>query len=44
MNKQWNFEREWEKLKRKVDDLERKVYFLEKWKGEMKAKEVQQRY
>ena len=44
MDKQWNFEREWEKLKKKVDYLERKVYWLEKWKGEMKEKELQQYY
>lgn len=44
MDKQWHFERELEKLKKKVDELERKVHWLEEWKKNCKEKELQQYY
>ena len=44
MDKQWHFERELEKLKKKIDALEKKVYWLEEWKKNCKEKELQQYY
>jgi hypothetical protein len=40
----WTFNREWNLMKKRVDDLERKVYWLERWKSEMKEKQIQQEY
>jgi|TARA_R100000081_G_C4659333_1_gene86774 hypothetical protein len=39
MDEQWQFNRIWEKMQKRVDDLERKVYWLEKFKQETEKKE-----
>jgi hypothetical protein len=38
MNKEWHFNRDWEKMKKRVDDLERKIYWLERFKDEEQRK------
>ena len=40
----WTFNREFSMMKKKIDALERKVYWLEEWKRSCKEKEVQQYY
>ena len=39
MDKKWRFEREWEQLKKRVDTLERQVYWLRKFKDDVEEKE-----
>ncbi len=39
MDNKWHFDREWEQLKKRVDALEREVYWLRKFKDDCENKE-----
>ena len=40
----WTFNREFEQMKKKINALERKVYWLEEWKKKHLEKETQEYY
>ena len=41
MDEEWRFNYLWEKMQKRVEDLERKVYWLEKGKKQYEEKEYQ---
>ena len=42
MDDEWRSNYLWEKMQKRVDQLERKVFYLEKWQGEQKEKQIQE--
>ena len=44
MDDEWRFNYLWEKMQKRVDKLERKVFYLEKWQGQQKEKQLQEHY
>jgi hypothetical protein len=41
MDEEWRFNYLWEKMQKRVEDLERKEDWLEKWKKQYEEKEYQ---
>ena len=44
MDDKWRFDREWEEMKKRVDKLERDVYWLDRYKKDQEEKEYRKKY
>ena len=40
----WAFDYEWKQMKARIDTLEKKLYWLERFKAEVQEKEIQRKY
>ena len=44
MDEKWRFNRDWEEMKKRVDKLEKDVYWLDRFKRDQEEKERQREY